>query len=47
VTPAKKRKSYRVVVGRYERKRLLSRPRRKSEDNIKIDFKRIRWRRLD
>jgi len=37
---------YRVLVGRPERKRPLDRPRRKGEDNIKMDL-RDRWGELD
>jgi hypothetical protein len=33
---------YRVLVGRPEGKRLLARPRRRWEDNIKMDFREIR-----
>jgi hypothetical protein len=32
---------YRVLVGRPKRKRPLRRPRRKSEDNIKVDLREI------
>jgi hypothetical protein len=32
---------YRVLVGRPQRKRLLGRPRRKGEDNIKMDLREI------
>jgi hypothetical protein len=35
------RSSYRVLVGRSEGKRPLGRPRRKWEDNIKMDLKEI------
>jgi hypothetical protein len=41
VTPIDKRDSCRVLVGRHERKRLLSRPKRRSEDNIKVNLKEI------
>jgi hypothetical protein len=47
VAPTENRYSYRVSVGKYERKRLLSRPKRRSDDNIKEDFKEIVWKRLD
>ena len=33
-----RRSVYRVLVGKYEGKRTLGRPRRRWEDNIKIDF---------
>jgi hypothetical protein len=32
---------YRVLVGRSERKRLLGRPKRRWEDNIKVDLREI------
>jgi hypothetical protein len=32
---------YRVLVGRPERKSSLGRPRRRWEDNIKMDFKKV------
>jgi hypothetical protein len=32
---------YRVLVGKPEGKRLLGRPRRKCEDNIKMDFQEV------
>jgi hypothetical protein len=35
------RRVYRVLVGRPESKRLLGRPRRRSEDNIKMDLREI------
>jgi hypothetical protein len=34
-------------LGKHERKRLLSRPKRRSEDNIKVDLKEIGWKRLE
>jgi hypothetical protein len=34
---------YRVLVGRPERKRPLGRPRRRWEDNIKIDLQEVGW----
>jgi hypothetical protein len=34
-------------VEKPERKRLLGRPRRRWEDNIKIDLKEVGWKRLD
>ena len=38
---------YRVLVGKREGKRLLGRPRRRWEDNIKMDFKEVRCGVLD
>jgi hypothetical protein len=40
---------YRVLVGRPEKKRPLGKPRRRWEDNIKMDLKgdRDRWGELD
>ena len=35
------RKSYRVLVGKPEGKRLLGRPRRRWKDNIKMDLKEV------
>jgi hypothetical protein len=32
---------YRMLVGKPERKRLLGRPRRRWEDNIKMDFQEV------
>jgi hypothetical protein len=34
---------YRVLVGKPERKRPLRRPRRKWEDNIKMDLHQLSW----
>jgi hypothetical protein len=34
---------YRILVGKPERKRLLRRPRRRWEDNIKIDIQEVMW----
>jgi hypothetical protein len=36
------RGAYRVLVGRFEGKRPLGRPRRRWEDNIKMDLRKIR-----
>jgi hypothetical protein len=36
-----RRGAYRVLVGKLERKRLLGRPRRKWEDNIKMDLQEV------
>jgi len=35
---------YRVLVGRTEGKRTLVRPRRRWEDNIKMDIQEVGWR---
>jgi len=34
---------YRILVGRYERKRTLGRPTHRWEDNIKIDLEVVGW----
>jgi hypothetical protein len=34
---------YRVLVGKTEGKRPLGRPRRRWENNIKMDLKEVRW----
>ena len=34
---------YRVLVGKLEGKRPLGRPRRRWEDNIKMDLQEVRW----
>jgi hypothetical protein len=34
---------YRVLVGKPEGKRPLGRPRRRWEDNIKMDLQEVRW----
>jgi hypothetical protein len=43
VRMGEKRNPYRFLVGKSEVKRLLGRPRRRWEDNIKIDLKEIGW----
>jgi hypothetical protein len=35
--------AYRVLVGKPERKKTLENPRRRWEDNIKMDFKEMGW----
>jgi hypothetical protein len=40
-TPNKKNE-YRILMGKRERKRLLEKPRRRLEDNIKMDLRKIR-----
>ena len=39
----KRRGAYRVLVGRPEERRPLGRPRRRWEDNIKIDLQETGW----
>jgi hypothetical protein len=34
---------YRDLEGRHDEKRLLGRPRHRWEDNIKINFEKVRW----
>jgi hypothetical protein len=36
-----KRNAYRILVGKSERKRSLGRPRRRWEENIRMDFREI------
>jgi hypothetical protein len=38
-----KRGAYRTLVGKPERRRLLGRPRRRWEDNIKMDLREVGW----
>jgi len=38
-----RRSVYRVMVGKPEEKRLLGRPRRRWEDNIKMDLQEMGW----
>jgi hypothetical protein len=38
-----KRGAYRILVGRPEGRRPLGRPRRRWEDNIKIDLQEVGW----
>jgi hypothetical protein len=42
-----KRNAYRIVVGKPEGKRPLGRPRRRWEDNIRIDVREIGWGGMD
>jgi hypothetical protein len=42
-THGERRGAYRVFAGKPEGKRPLGRPRRKWEDNIKMDIQEIRW----
>jgi hypothetical protein len=38
-----RRGAYSILVGRRDRKRPLGRPRRRWEDNIKMDFPEVGW----
>jgi hypothetical protein len=40
---SERRGSYRALVGKFEGKRLLDRPRRRWEDNIKMDTNEVVW----
>jgi hypothetical protein len=42
-----RRSAYMVLVGRSEGKRPFSRPRRRWEDNIRMDFQDVRWVGMD
>jgi hypothetical protein len=42
-TYRKKRNAYWILVGKPNGKRLLGRPRRRWQDNIKIDLREIGW----
>jgi hypothetical protein len=42
-TNGKKRNAYRILVGKQEGKRPLGRPRRRWNDNIKMDLGEIVW----
>jgi hypothetical protein len=46
-TNGTKRNTYRILVGKSEEKRPLGRPRRRWVDNIKIDYREIRWDGMD
>jgi hypothetical protein len=37
------RNAYKILVGKSEGKRSLGRPRRKRENNIRMDLREIRW----
>jgi hypothetical protein len=43
----KKRNAYRILVGKPEGKGQLGRPRRRSEDNIRMDLREIGWGGMD
>jgi hypothetical protein len=38
-----RRNAYKILVGKPERKKPLRRPRRRWEDNIRMDHRQIRW----
>jgi hypothetical protein len=38
---------YRVLVGKPEEERPLRRPRRRWEDNIKMDFREVEWESME
>jgi hypothetical protein len=42
-----KKNPYRILVGKPERKRPLGTPRRRWEDNIRMDFREIGWSGVD
>jgi hypothetical protein len=42
-----RRGAYRVLVGKPERRRQLGRPRRRWEDNIKMDLQEVGWGGID
>jgi hypothetical protein len=42
-----KRNAYRILVGKPEGKRPLGRPRRKWEDNIRMDLREMGWGGMD
>jgi hypothetical protein len=46
-THGEKRNSCRVLVGKPEGRRPLGRPRRRWEDNIKVDLKEMQWGGMD
>jgi hypothetical protein len=46
-TNGEKRNAYRILLGKPEGKRPLGRPRRRWEDNIRMDFKEIGWSGMD
>jgi hypothetical protein len=46
-TDGEKRNAYRILVGKPERKRPLGRPRRRWDDNIKLDLREIGWGFMD
>jgi hypothetical protein len=42
-----KKSAYRILVGRPEGRRPLGRPKRRWEDNIKIDLQEVGWAAMD
>jgi hypothetical protein len=42
-----RRDAYRALVGKPEGRRPLTRPRRRWEDNIKMDLREVGWRGID
>jgi hypothetical protein len=46
-TNGEKRNAYRILAGKPEGKRPLGRPRRRWEDNIKMDLREIEWGGMD
>jgi hypothetical protein len=46
-TNVAKRNAYRILVGKPEGMRPLGRPRRRREDNIKMDVREIGWGAMD
>jgi hypothetical protein len=46
-THREKRNAYTILVGKREGKRPLGRPRRRWEDNIKIDIRKLGWGGMD
>jgi hypothetical protein len=42
-----RRGAYRILVGRPEGRRPLGRPRRKWEDNVKMDLQEVEWVSMD
>jgi hypothetical protein len=47
VRTGEKRNAYRILVGKPEGRIPLGRPRRGREDNIRMDFREIRWGGMD
>jgi hypothetical protein len=46
-TNGEKRNAYRLLVGKPEGKRPLGRPRRRWEDNIRMDLGEVKWSDVD